>query len=536
MKEIERLGYSNFMHLASGGEGEVYTCEKQDVKYIVKIVNAFEEEQIEMLKRVNALRNEYYPCIVDIIASDEKTIIIREYIEGVTLTEEIKKNGAFAYGRAKEIIFDICSALHVLHVMKPHPIIYRDLKPDNVIITPTGKVKLIDFGIARYQKQDSTCDTVLAGTKGYTAPEVMTGMQSDVRSDIYSIGLVFYEMLSGKSLQDPPYQIRPVTENNEFIPAYVDEIIAKATDINQMNRYESIDEFVYELENIKEIKAKQKKKKHRRRIYIALVVVVLLVATAVLLIPLLQQPDSETILDLQFDSTEDAGWLEIHGLDAENTVPQDCVADGAFLLEQEAMLKYALEPGQMVHIRAKASGIMRDGSVYFIDLNPVGAPALPRERPLWLRFNVGSNEPYRLEAQRPSGYAPLTPTDSAMLARADEMVDVLVWLDDKDQSVRYIISNPNSATDIACIGVALDDEFVSAGWDVSLQVNTIGGNDASSGSDVQTNIEFIRVSSGSVKAYLEQNIPAYTARKDRVDAFFAETMPMISELEYLPYG
>ena len=535
MEEIERLGYGNLIHLASGGEGEVYTCEKQDVKYIVKIVNTLKDEQIDMLKRVNALRNEYYPCIVDIIVSAEKTIIIREYIEGTTLTEEIKKNGAFAYRRAKEIIFDICSALHVLHVMKPNPIIYRDLKPDNVIITPTGKVKLIDFGIARYHKQDSICDTVLAGTKGYTAPEVMTGMQSDERSDIYSIGLIFYELLSGRSLQDPPYQIRPVAENNEFIPDYLDEIIAKATDIDQTKRYASIDEFIYVLENIKNIKVKQKKKRRKRRYITALAVVGLLAAAAVLAFPLLQQHELETILDLQFDNAEDADWLEIHGPDAENTVPQDCVADGAFLLEQEAMLKYALEPGQIVHIRAKASGIMREGSVYFIDLNPVGAPALPRERPLWLRFNVGSNEPYRLEAQRPSGYASLTPTDSAMLAHADEMVDVLVWLDDQDQSVRYIISDPNSATDIACIGIVLDDEFVSEGWNVSLQVNTIGGNDASSGSDVQTEIEFIRVSSGLIKTYLEENVPAYTARKERVDAFLSQPMPLISELDYMPY-
>jgi len=244
----------------------------------------------------------------------------------------------------------------------------------------------------------------------------------------------------------------------------------------------------------------------------------------------------ETILNLQFDSQEDAGWLEIHGENTENIVPQDCVKDGVFALEQEAALKYILEPGQMVHIRAKASGIMRDGSVYFIDLNPVGSPALPRERPLWLRFNVGSNEPYRLEAQRPSGYAPLTPADSAMLARADELVDVLVWLDDQDQSVRYIISDPNSAADIACIGVMLDEEYVSDGWNVSLQVNTIGGNDASSGGDLQTDIAFIRASTGPIKAYLEQNIPAYSAHQARVDAFLAETMPLISELETMPYG
>jgi serine/threonine-protein kinase len=149
--------------------------------------------------------------------------------------------------------------------MKPHPIIFRDLKPDNIIITPDGHLKLIDFGIARYYKEEATRDTMLAGTKGYTAPEVMAGMQSDERSDVYSIGLVFYELLSGKSLQYPPYQIRPVAENNEFLPDYLDEIIAKATNINQTERYASIDEFIYELENIKDIKVRQKKEKRKRR-------------------------------------------------------------------------------------------------------------------------------------------------------------------------------------------------------------------------------------------------------------------------------
>ena len=263
MKELEQRGYIHIAHLAAGGEGNVYTCEKDGVTYIAKVVATPSPEQIDILKSINALRNAYFPKIVEIINNENHTIIIREYVEGTTLAEEIKKNGCFSYSRARKIIFDVCNALRLLHAMKPHPVIYRDLKPENIIIMPDSNIKLIDFGIARYYKQESVHDTVLAGTRGYTAPEVMAGMQSDERSDIYSVGLLLYELLSGKSLQDPPYQIRPVAEHSEYLPDYIDEIIAKATDINQTKRYATLEELVYELDSIKEIKAARMRKKKK---------------------------------------------------------------------------------------------------------------------------------------------------------------------------------------------------------------------------------------------------------------------------------
>ena len=127
MKELEQNGYSHITHLAAGGEGNVYICEKGGGKFIAKVTSMLDPEQLNILKSINTLRSEHFPRIIDFIADDEKTIIIREYIEGTTLSEEIKKNGSFSYKRAKEVVFDVCTALRVLHAMKPHPIIYRDL-------------------------------------------------------------------------------------------------------------------------------------------------------------------------------------------------------------------------------------------------------------------------------------------------------------------------------------------------------------------------------------------------------------------------
>ena len=166
MKELEQRGYIHIAHLAVGGEGDVYTCEKDGVKYLAKVVATPGPEQIDILKSINALRNAYFPKIVEIINNENHTIIIREYVEGTTLAEEIKKNGCFSYSRARKIILDVCNALRLLHVMKPHPVIYRDLKPENIIIMPDGNIKLIDFGIARYYKQESVHDTVSGGDKG----------------------------------------------------------------------------------------------------------------------------------------------------------------------------------------------------------------------------------------------------------------------------------------------------------------------------------------------------------------------------------
>jgi serine/threonine-protein kinase len=275
MEWATEQGYTIMRAMGSGGEGHVYLCEKNGVIVALKAVPELNEGQIDILNRVNGLNSQYFPRIHEIINDAGKTYILREYIEGSTLYEELKKNGCFSYSRAKQIFFELCDALGVLHNAKPEPIIHRDLKPENVIITPQGNARLIDFGIARSYKPEAARDTVLAGTDGYTAPEVRAGFQSDRRSDIYSLGMLLYEMLSGKSILEPPFQIRPLCENNLYLPRELDAVIAKAVNPQQIARYRTAEEFKSAVESIRDESPRRSRRPLRYFIYGVLAALIL---------------------------------------------------------------------------------------------------------------------------------------------------------------------------------------------------------------------------------------------------------------------
>lgn len=243
MDIIQTKGYRVIQPLASGGEGQVSICEKDGARFIIKAVPSMDSRQSEILSQVNALPGGFFPHVYETFCDAEHTYLIREYIEGNTLREELQRNGSLSYPRALRIFNSLCEALNVLHHATPQPIVLRDLKPENIILTPDGGVSLIDFGIARHYSPLARRDTVPAGTKGYTAPEAMTGFQSDPRSDVYSLGIVLYEMLCGKNLSDPPFQLRPLSESGVFAPASLDRVLAKVTDPKPICRFSSVAAF-----------------------------------------------------------------------------------------------------------------------------------------------------------------------------------------------------------------------------------------------------------------------------------------------------
>lgn len=243
MDIFEKKGYRIIQPLASGGEGQVFVCEKDGVRFILKVMPCMDSRQKEILAQIDTLTSGFFPHVYEIFSDEKHAYLIREYIEGNTLREELQRSGSLSYSHAMRVFNKLCEALNLLHHASPQPIVLRDLKPENIILTPDGGAVIIDFGIARHYSPLVSRDTIPAGTRGYTAPEAITGFQSDPRSDVYSLGIVLYEMLSGKSLSDPPFQLRPLSECGVFAPASLDRIMAKATDPRPICRYTSVSAF-----------------------------------------------------------------------------------------------------------------------------------------------------------------------------------------------------------------------------------------------------------------------------------------------------
>lgn len=190
--------------------------------------------------------------IVDIIETDEVIYIIEDFIEGETLESLLNDNGAQPQELVIEWAKQICAALEYLHTRKP-PIIYRDMKPANVMLKPDGNIKIIDFGIAREYKEQSLADTVSLGTRGYAAPEQFGGRgQTDPRTDVYCLGVTMYHLVTGHSPCDPPYEIYPIREWNPALDPGLEAIILKCTQLNPEDRYQSCAELLYALQHYQE--------------------------------------------------------------------------------------------------------------------------------------------------------------------------------------------------------------------------------------------------------------------------------------------
>ena len=185
--------------------------------------------------------------------------IVMELIEGRTLNDIIEDEAPMDYKKVIDISKQVASALRVAHKNK---IIHRDVKPHNIMITNDGIVKLADFGIAR-AVNDATLSTgsKIVGSVHYFSPEQARGNYVDERSDIYSLGIVMYEMLTGKvpfdgenpvtvALKHINEEIVPPSELVDGIPPALERCVMKATSKYQTNRYSSAEELIEELDNI----------------------------------------------------------------------------------------------------------------------------------------------------------------------------------------------------------------------------------------------------------------------------------------------
>jgi serine/threonine-protein kinase len=202
-----------------------------------------------------------HPHIVSVFdtgSDDGVHYIVMEYVEGRTLAEFLAGGGRILPDRAIDIAMDVCRALEAAHAQG---VIHRDIKPGNIMLNPRGEVKVTDFGIARVT---TTADTVaqtaaILGTASYLSPEQAQGLPVDGRSDIYSLGCVLFEMVTGRPpfLGDSPVAVAskqvleqpvPPSKLNSDVTPDLDAVILRALAKNPANRYQSAEEMRADLE------------------------------------------------------------------------------------------------------------------------------------------------------------------------------------------------------------------------------------------------------------------------------------------------
>ena len=201
--------------------------------------------EAELMKRLD---HPALPRIVDILEEKGMLILIMDYIEGENLSSLLRRAGPFGEETVREWMYRLASVLAYLHGQDP-PVIYRDMKPANVIRKPDGSLVLLDLGIAREYKTGRGLDTVALGTRGYAPPEQYGNAQTDIRSDIYSLGMTAAELLTGCPPDQDPYlyKTHPFRKLRPEISEEFDTILNRCLAFSPQDRYGSCRELMADL-------------------------------------------------------------------------------------------------------------------------------------------------------------------------------------------------------------------------------------------------------------------------------------------------
>ena len=255
--------YEVLSKIGAGGMADVYKGKDQMLNRYVAI-KVLKKEYKEDENFVRKFRSEaqaaaglMHPNIVNVYDVGEDRglyYMVMELVEGITLKEYIEKKGRLSHKEVISIAIQVCTGIGVAHAAN---IIHRDIKPQNIIISKDGKVKVTDFGIAKATTSNTVSSNAM-GSVHYTSPEQARGGFSDQRSDIYSIGITLYEMVTGqvpfdgdstvsvaiKHLQE---EITPPSEIVPDIPYSLEQIILKCTQKNSERRYKNTNELIRDL-------------------------------------------------------------------------------------------------------------------------------------------------------------------------------------------------------------------------------------------------------------------------------------------------
>jgi len=204
---------------------------------ILEATDTFQREAL-MLAQLSHPR---LPRFYDYFADGERCYVVLEFIDGETLEEHLLKvtGGRLPLDQVLPIGLQLCEVLHYLHTRQP-PVIFRDLKPSNVMLTPDDSVYLIDFGVARQFKPSQTRDTIPFGSPGYAAPEQYGRAQTTPLSDIYSLGVTLYQLLTGVDPTQTPFHFAPFQLPNQPTPTELQALIGQMLELDASKRPASV--------------------------------------------------------------------------------------------------------------------------------------------------------------------------------------------------------------------------------------------------------------------------------------------------------
>ncbi len=254
---VERL-------LGQGGMSNIYVCQDTRLggtQHAVKEMTARysnPEEQAAALNHFHReanllarLRHPSLPTVTDYFQFQGRYYLVMEYVKGEDLGRMLARvGGPLPERQVAEWGSEIATVLYYLHCQKPDPIIFRDVKPSNIMIDGS-KVKLIDFGIARHFNPSKKGDTMRIGSPGYAPPEQYSG-QSDPRSDIYALGVTLHQALTGRdpTQTQTPFQLPPVRSLNPQVSEGMARILNRATQMLPENRYQDMLEMKRDLRGV----------------------------------------------------------------------------------------------------------------------------------------------------------------------------------------------------------------------------------------------------------------------------------------------
>lgn len=277
-EQVLRERYKTVAEIGRGGMSIVHFAQDLNIGSYWAIKQVKNNSSVEFeafLKEVEllaSLSHSDIPRIVDRVEVGDDYFVVMDFISGTSLSKIVNMEGPQEEEKVIQWGIKLATILEYLHSSNAatgkKPIVYRDLKPDNVMLTPAGEVKLIDFGIAKEYSPGKRLPGESLGTKGYAAPEQYKGASNklDERSDIYSLGATLYYLATGFTPDMPPKGVPAVRSKNPNLSDAFEYVVAKCTADSPEDRYQTFAEVKADLENIERLTGIYRSKMKRRLI------------------------------------------------------------------------------------------------------------------------------------------------------------------------------------------------------------------------------------------------------------------------------